>query len=240
VLGASNLARRSVSASNPTSYGFWVDIPATNRIPEEKEKETRMQTAHELFLHELSDTLDAEHRVLETLSGQIGESSNSTLKSAFHAHHKQTEGQIERLNQCFELLDEEPQETECAGIKGLSEEHESMIEEDPSPGILDVFNVAAAIKVERYEISSYESLIRLAELLKQAKIVRLLKQNLKEEEQTLKKMTTFASKVKVESLEELGAGDSATADSARKEGQQDERTGPQIVKRSGPRRNRAA
>jgi ferritin-like metal-binding protein YciE len=228
-----------VSASNPTSYGFLVDIPAASRIPNEKEKETQMQTAHELFLHELSDTLDAERRILETLSEQVGESSNLTLKSAFQAHHKQTEAQIERLNQSFELLDEEPQETECAGIKGLSEEHETMIGEDPSPDILDVFNVAAAIKVERYEISSYESLIRLAEVLKQTKIVRLLKQNLKEEEQTLKKMTAFSSKVKVENLEESGAEDSAT-DSARKEGQQDERTGPQIVKRSGPRRNRAA
>ena len=154
-----------------------------------------MQNAHELFLHELSDMLDAEQKILEALTKQSEESSNSTLQSAFLLHRKQTEGQIERLGQCFKLAEEEPQETECAGIKGLMEEHEAMLGEDPSPDILDIFNVAAAIKVERYEISSYEALIRLAMLMKQPKIARLLKQNLKEEEQTLKKMITFATKL---------------------------------------------
>lgn len=207
-----------------------------------------MQNAQELFLHELSDVLDAEHRILEALSQQIEESSKATLQSAFQAHRKQTEGQIERLNQCFDLLDEEAEETECAGIKGLVEEHETMIGENPSPDILDVFNVAAAIKVERYEISSYESLIRLAEMLGQAKVVRLLKQNLKEEEQTLKKMTAFATKVKPENLEsndeaddqnESGAAGGSSEDFGRNRAV-GEQTGPRIVKKNGSRRKKAA
>lgn len=160
-----------------------------------------MQNARELFLHELSDMLDAEQKILQALAEQSEESSNATLQSAFQAHRKQTEGQIERLELCFQLTKEEPQETECAGIKGLVKEHETMIGEDPSPDILDIFNVAAAIKVERYEISSYEALIRLATLMKQPRIVRLLKQNLKEEEQTLKKMTTLATRLKPENVE---------------------------------------
>lgn len=90
----------------------------------------------------------------------------------------------------------------------------------------------AAIKLERYEISSYESLIRLAELLKQTRLVRLLKQNLREEEQTLKKMTTFATKLKPENVEEQEQADF-------REAQQESRTGPHIV-RSKPRRHRAA
>jgi ferritin-like metal-binding protein YciE len=206
-----------------------------------------MQTARELFLHELSDMMDAEHKILEALSQQIEESSNSTLRSAFQAHHKQTESQIERLERCFELIDEEPEETECDGIKGLQEEHESMVDEDPSPDILDVFNVAAAIKVERYEISSYESLIRLGELLEQTKVVRLLSQNLKEEEQTLKKMTTLAGKIKPQNLgeeDELAEVESRTEDSDaifdERKITERKQSGPQIVKRNGSRKHKAA
>jgi ferritin-like metal-binding protein YciE len=187
-----------------------------------------MQNAQELFLHELRDMLDAEHRILETLSEQSSESNSTALESAFQSHHEQTQDQIKRLEQCFELTGQEAEETECAGIKGLRKEHDSMIAEDPSPDILDVFNVAAAIKVERYEISSYESLIRLAELMERTKIVRLLKQSLKEEEQTLKKMTTLAEKIKPETLDEIAESRNAA------------QTGPQIVKKPRPRRNRAA
>ncbi len=204
-----------------------------------------MQTAHELFLHELSDMLDAEQRILDALEEQQDESTDSTLQSAFQSHHKQTEGQVQRLQQCFELIGEEAEETECAGIKGLKEEHDSMIEEDPSPDILDVFNVAAAIKVERYEISAYESLIRLAESMDQPKIVRLLNQSLKEEEQTLKKMQSLATKIKPENLdadegeenEESGREGSAEADS---DAQSGNRPGPHIVKKSGSRKRKAA
>jgi ferritin-like metal-binding protein YciE len=218
---------------------------ANKKAHPKRKRRLRMQNAHELFLHELSDVLDAEHRILETLSQQIEESSKAMLQSAFQAHRKQTEGQIERLEQCFDLLDEEAEETECAGIKGLVEEHETMIGEDPSPDILDVFNVAAAIKVERYEISSYESLIRLAELLKQTKIVRLLKQNLKEEEQTLRKMTAFAAKLKPGSLDanDRQQGNSVAEDFREGFAQNrevEQQTGPQIVKKSGSRRKRAA
>jgi ferritin-like metal-binding protein YciE len=198
-----------------------------------------------LFLHELSDMLDAEQRILDALGEQGAESSNNALQSAFHAHQKQTEGQVERLQQCFELIGEEAEETECAGIKGLKEEHDSMTEEDPSPDILDVFNVAAAIKVERYEISAYESLIRLAESIDQAKVVRLLNQNLKEEEQTLKKMQTLATKIKPENVdaaeeeqnEESGDKQSAESDSDMRN---EDRPRPHIVKKSGSRKRKAA
>ena len=75
----------------------------------------------------------------------------------------QTEKQVQRLHQVCESIQEQPKDSECKGIKGLTEEHESFKEEGPSDDLLDVFNVGAAIKVERYEISAYEGLIRLAE-----------------------------------------------------------------------------
>ncbi len=190
-----------------------------------------MQTAHELFLHELSDMLDAERKILDALNEQAEETSNPQLQKAFESHRAQTEKQVERLEQCFEELDEQPEDTECTGIKGLIEEHENMKQEEPSEDILDVFNVAAATKVERYEITAYESLIRLADLMEHKKASRLLNQNLKEEQQTLKKMEGFAKKIKPERLgmededeemeetmesgEEESSGEEIAADEAR-------------------------
>lgn len=159
-----------------------------------------MQTAHEFFLHELGDMLDAEQKLVQALGDQAEESSRPELQKAFQGHQAQTEKQVERLRQVFQSVDAEPEETECKGLKGLIEEHDSFKEEDPSEDLMDIFNVGAATKVERYEISSYESLIRLAELMGHKKAAKLLNQNLKEEQQTLTKMEGFSKKLKPENL----------------------------------------
>jgi ferritin-like metal-binding protein YciE len=157
-----------------------------------------MQTAHELFLHELSDLLDAERKLVQALGEQAEGAGNPQLQKAFAAHQAQTEKQVQRLEQVFEQLGEQPESTECKGLKGLLEELESFKEQDPSPDILDVFSVGAAAKVESYEINGYESLIRLARDMGHNKAVKLLQQNLKEEQQTLKKMQAFSKKIKPE------------------------------------------
>jgi ferritin-like metal-binding protein YciE len=161
-----------------------------------------MQTAHELFVHELTDMLDAEQKLVEALGNQAEESSRPDLQKAFQSHQQQTQKQVERLQQCFELLDEEAEETECRGIAGIIAEHDTFKEEeDPSEDLMDIFNVGAASKVESYEIAAYESLINLAQQLEQTKVERLLNQNLKEEQQTLKKMQAFTKKLKPQQLE---------------------------------------
>jgi len=160
-----------------------------------------MDTAHELFIHELKDMLDAENKLVEALGQQAEESSRPDLKKAFESHQAQTEKQVERLQQVFESIGEQPEEVECKGLKGLLEEHDSFKEEeDPAEDLMDIFNVGAATKVERYEISAYESLIRLATEMGHKKAVKLLNQNLKEEQQTLRKMEGFAKKLKPENL----------------------------------------
>jgi ferritin-like metal-binding protein YciE len=161
-----------------------------------------MQTAHELFLHELSDMLDAERNILEALQEQSEESSRPDLQKAFDSHRQQTEKQIQRLEQAFESLEEQPEETECKGIQGLISEHDEFKEESPSEDILDIFNAGAACKVEHYEIAAYTSLINLAQQMGHKKAVRLLNQNLKEEQQTLKKMEGFIKKLKPERMME--------------------------------------
>jgi ferritin-like metal-binding protein YciE len=157
-----------------------------------------MQTAHELFLHELNDMMDAERKLVEALGEQAEGASNPQLQKAFSSHQAQTEKQVQRLEQIFEELGEQQEDTECKGLKGLLEEVETFKEENPSPDILDVFSIGAAMKVESYESDAYESLIRLAREMKHNKAVKLLQQNLKEEQATWKKLDGMAKKIKPE------------------------------------------
>jgi len=188
-----------------------------------------MQTAHELFLHELSDMLDAEQKLVEALGKQAEESSRPDLQKAFESHRQQTEKQVQRLEQVFESLEEESEEAECKGIKGILEEHdEFMEEEDPSEDLIDIFNAGAACKVESYEIANYTSLINLAEQMGHNKAVKLLNQNLKEEQQTLKKMEGFVKKLKPERLME-----------EEEEGEEGEDAETQSSERKQPSRGRA-
>jgi len=159
-----------------------------------------MQTAHELFMHELSDMLDGERKILDALRQQSEESSRNDLKTQMEKHRDQTEEQIQRLEQCFQELDAEPQETECTGIRGIIEEHENFKQEDPSEDLIDFFNVGACAKVEHYEIASYETLIRMADLMDHKKVSKLLNQNLKEEQQMLKKVEQLSTKIEPENL----------------------------------------
>lgn len=160
-----------------------------------------MQSARELFIHELTDMLDAERKLIDAL-GQLAEdhSEEPQLQKAFQSHQAQTEKQAERIQQIFEEVGEQPEGSECKGIKGLIEERDSFKEEDPADDILAIFDVGAAIKVESYEMNAYESLIRLAEQLDMNKAVRLLKQNLKEEQQTRTKLEAMGRKLKPDNL----------------------------------------
>src|SRR5207248_6423950 len=155
-----------------------------------------MQTGHDLFVHGLNDMMDAERQLVDALEQNANDSSRADLKKAFEQHRRETEGQVERLQQCFQLLGEESEETECHGIRGLIAEKKAFSEEDPSEDLVDVFNVGAAIKAETYEICEYESLIDMARQMKHTKVAQLLGQNLKEEKATLKKMEAFSEKVK--------------------------------------------
>jgi ferritin-like metal-binding protein YciE len=159
-----------------------------------------MQTARELFVHELSDMLDAERKILDGLREQTEESSRNDLKTQLEKHRDQTEDQIQRLEQCFEELGAEPQDTECTGIRGIIEEHENFKQENPPEDLIDFFNVGACAKVEHYEIASYETLIRMADLMEQKKVSKLLNQNLKEEQQMLKKVEQLSNKIEPENL----------------------------------------
>jgi len=161
-----------------------------------------MQSAKELFVHELTDMLDAEQKLVTAL-GELADdhADEPQLQKGFQAHQAQTEKQVERLQQVFEQLGEEAEESECKGMKGLLEERNSFKEEEqPESDILSIFDVGAAIKVESYEISAYNSLIELAKQLDMTKAIRLLSQSLKEEQQTKTKLEAISRKLKADNL----------------------------------------
>src|SRR5437762_124245 len=177
-----------------------------------------MQTGHEFFVHGLNDMMDAERRLLDALEESANDSSRPDLKRAFEQHRRETEGQVKRLEQCFEVLGEEQEPTECYGVRGLIAEKKAFTEEDPSEDLIDVFNVSAAIKAESYEICEYESLVDMARDMKHTKVAQLLGQNLKEEKATLKKMEGFSEKIKPNQMmsEDQEQKASASAKSSRR------------------------
>jgi ferritin-like metal-binding protein YciE len=179
-----------------------------------------MQTAHELYIHELNDMYSAEQMLVEALPEQAEAANNPQLKKAFESHLAQTQKQVERLQRCFEEIGEEPEDEECKGMKGLVEEFRSFVQEkEPSPDILDHFACGAAAKVEQYEIKGYESLIELAESMEHNQAVKLLNQSLKEEQSTLEKMEKFGERLQPENLgmeeEEMEEGEEEMASSGR-------------------------
>jgi ferritin-like metal-binding protein YciE len=160
-----------------------------------------MQTARELFVHEITDLLDAEQQLVKALAELERDSKSPDLKKGFGEHKRQTEQHAKRLQQVFKSIGEKPEPAECKGIRGLIEERESFkIDEDPSADILDIFDCGAAIKVETYEICAYNSVISLAEQLDLEDVIDLLQQNLTEEEEALEKMQDIQDTLEPEEL----------------------------------------
>ena len=155
-----------------------------------------MDTARELFEHELRDMYDAEHKLVNALETMANKVSNEQLSKSFQEHRQVTQGQIERLDKVFGLIDRAPRREACDGINGLISEFSGFVkDESPSEKVLDVFATAAAQKVEHYEICGYKSLIKLADTLGITEAAELLEQSLKEEQETATELETMSEKL---------------------------------------------
>src|SRR4051812_35034200 len=116
-----------------------------------------MQTIEELFEHELKDIYGAEHSLLDALEQMAGESSDREIRKAYTQHRKETQAQIKRIEKIFKSLGQKPEPETCPGIEGLIKEKKVFMREKPSPELLEFYNIGAAQKTERYEITAYES-----------------------------------------------------------------------------------
>lgn len=167
-----------------------------------------LQTPRDLFLHELSDTMSAEHIVEKMLVTLQGETGNSDVKAALKHHHSETLQQIKNIEKAFKQLGEEPEQTTCHAAEGLKKEHDSLKEESPSALVLEIGNLAGAAKTEHYEMASYNMLIQMAKDLGETEVVELLKQNLDQEKEMARKVESLARQVGKDAKKE----EKATAD----------------------------
>jgi ferritin-like metal-binding protein YciE len=156
---------------------------------------TKLKSLDDLLVHELQDIYDAEGQIVKALPRMIKAASHPELQAAFEEHLEQTEGQIERLDQAFQLLGIPAKGQRCAGMAGLIEEGKKMIEEDANPAVMDAALIAAAQKIEHYEIASYGCVCTYAEMLGYDQVHDLLGQNLEEEETTDERLTILAESV---------------------------------------------
>ena len=151
-----------------------------------------LKTLQDLFIDVLKDTYDAEHQITKALPKLAKAAHNSELKSAFENHLKQTENHIKRLETVFESQGKKATRKTCKGMQGLLEEGSEMSKEEGEPEVLDAGLIAAAQKVEHYEISAYGTLIAYANLLGMDSASKTLKQTLDEEKAADAKLTSVA------------------------------------------------
>lgn len=155
----------------------------------------KLKSLDDLLVHELQDIYHAEGQILRALPKMIKAANHPELRAAFEEHREQTEGQVERLEQAFKLLGIPAKGKKCDGMAGLIEEGKKMMEEDAEPSVMDAALIAAAQKVEHYEIASYGCVCTYAEMLGYEQVHGLLGQNLEEEETTDEKLTVLAESV---------------------------------------------
>lgn len=148
---------------------------------------------HELFVDELRDIMGGERQLLKGLKKMKSAALSETLKTAFQTHYEQTEVHIERLKNVFSTLGMSGRGKKCKAMEGLLNEADEILEEfEDSPEVLDAALIAAAQKVEHYEIASYGCLVTYAKLMGHEEAKEILGQTLNEEKQTDELLTEIA------------------------------------------------
>lgn len=147
---------------------------------------------HELFLNELADIFNAEHQLLKALPKMARGAESEELREAFEMHLKETENHIARIEEVFQLLDENPKRRKCKGMEGVIEESKEVLSEDKGSSALDAALIAAAQRAEHYEIASYGCLCTWAEQMGHTEAADILKETLEEEKEADRKLTEIA------------------------------------------------
>lgn len=152
-----------------------------------------MKSIEDVFIHLLSDTYSAEKQLTRGLAKLAPAASSEQLSAAFKAHLEETQGQIERIDQIVEQeANIKIKRMKCVAMEGLIEEANEVIESTEKNEVRDAALIAAAQKVEHYEIASYGTLATLAQQLGYKKAVKLLTETLEEEKSTDLKLTDLA------------------------------------------------
>ena len=151
-----------------------------------------IRTAQDLFLNELRDIYHAEKQILRALPKMARRASHPELRQALEQHVEETRGQLERIEQVFEMVEVGKRAKRCEAMEGLLEEARGHMEEIEDERLLDPAMIICQQKVEHYEIAGYGSLVALAKQLGRDEAAQLLTQTLEEEKATDQKLTELA------------------------------------------------
>jgi ferritin-like metal-binding protein YciE len=168
---------------------------------EDRHTDTIYSDLHELFLDELADILSAEQQLTEAMPKMAEAAVSEELTAEFESHLAETEYHITRLEQVFASLDEPVRSRDCKAMKGLLEEGKELMEEMNDSTALDAALIAAARKVEHYEIASYGTVCAWAEKMGHDEAFELLNATLNEEKSADDILTTIAENSDNESWE---------------------------------------
>jgi ferritin-like metal-binding protein YciE len=160
----------------------------------------KLHSLEDLFHEQLRDMLDAEKQLVKALPKMAKAATADELREAFEEHLEQTRGHVERLESVFETLGKKARGKSCAAMEGLVEEGADLIDADAEPMVRDAGLIAAAQRVEHYEMAVYGCLRTWARQLNNPKAADLIEQTLNEEKEADQKLTDIA-----ESLVNLAA-----------------------------------
>jgi ferritin-like metal-binding protein YciE len=155
---------------------------------------SKLNSLQDLFLDEIKDLLNAEKQIIGALPKMAKKATNPQLKSAFEEHLEQTKNHVTRLEQVFASIGEPVAGKTCKAMKGIMEEGKDILEEEGEPSVLDAALIAAAQRVEHYEMAGYGCVRTYARILGYTEAEKLLQETLDEEAETDEKLSALAEK----------------------------------------------
>lgn len=154
-----------------------------------------MRHLQDLYEQQLKDIYDAESQLVEALPKMAGAASSPDLQKAFQHHLEQTKQHVKRLQKVFDDMGKQPHGETCEAMQGLVKEGEDIIKKDGAPDVKDAALIAAAQRVEHYEIAAYGTVCTYAEQLSHSDAHQILSETLSEEKETDDKLNTLASAI---------------------------------------------
>lgn len=160
-----------------------------------------LETLRDLYVGELKDLYSAENQLVKALPKMVKAATAKSLKNGFQKHLQETKIHVARLKEIFSAMGVSPGSKKCKAMEGLISEGQEIIEEDAEPEVRDAALIAAAQRVEHYEMAGYGCVRTYAELLGEKGAAKILQKTLNEEGATDKKLTQLASRINVNAEE---------------------------------------
>jgi ferritin-like metal-binding protein YciE len=164
-----------------------------------------IESLNDLFVEQLRDLYDAENQLIKALPKMAEGANSDELRQGFEEHLEQTKEHAQRIETIFEQLGQKAKAKKCKGMEGLIKEGSEVLDEDMSEDVKDAAIIAAAQRVEHYEIAAYGTVRTFANLLGETEAATLLEQTLEEEKETDDKLTQLAEGINVAAEEGSGS-----------------------------------